>query len=133
MKTKRIYLYLLLATAAGYGWLLWAMLFDSGHGSVCPMKAVTGLPCPSCGATRSVMSLAHGDFAAAWSWNPLGYILGLLLLTLPVWLAADAWTGRKSLASAYVFLERRLRLRWVAVPVVLLLICNWIWNIQKGI
>ncbi|HUJ16410.1 MAG TPA: DUF2752 domain-containing protein [Nitrospirota bacterium] len=37
----------------------------------CPFKALTGLPCPTCGSTRSIVHLAHGDFTAALAMNPL--------------------------------------------------------------
>jgi len=41
----------------------------------CPFKALTGLPCPTCGSTRSIVHLAHGNFTAALAMNPLICIL----------------------------------------------------------
>jgi hypothetical protein len=37
----------------------------------CVFHGLTGFPCPTCGATRSVVYLAHGDFTASFSMNPL--------------------------------------------------------------
>jgi hypothetical protein len=37
----------------------------------CAFKALTGLPCPTCGSTRSVVHLADGDLLSAFSMNPL--------------------------------------------------------------
>jgi len=37
----------------------------------CVFRDLTGVPCPTCGATRSVVHLARGDFFASFSMNPL--------------------------------------------------------------
>ncbi len=37
----------------------------------CVFKGLTGLPCPTCGATRSVVHLAQGALSASLSLNPL--------------------------------------------------------------
>src|SRR5262245_56486580 len=47
---------------------------------VCLFHRATGLPCPTCGLTRSLTELWHLDPAGAWSWNPLGFVVFPLLL-----------------------------------------------------
>jgi hypothetical protein len=42
---------------------------------LCMTRRMWGLDCPGCGMTRCFISLAHGDFAAAWSHNPAGPLL----------------------------------------------------------
>jgi hypothetical protein len=42
----------------------------------CPLKAMTGLDCPLCGATRATHALLHGQLATALDLNAL-YILAL--------------------------------------------------------
>lgn len=67
-----------------------------GYG-ICPILALTGYLCPTCGGLRAVHDLAHLDFAGAWGMN------ALLTLTLP--LAAlillawwwRAWRGLRAL------------------------------------
>jgi hypothetical protein len=50
----------------------------------CWFRRLTGLPCPTCGATRSALSLAHGDLMAAWRHNPLIFVCyaGTIVLNL---------------------------------------------------
>ena len=37
----------------------------------CVFKGLTGIPCPACGSTRSVVHVAHGDILSAFAMNPL--------------------------------------------------------------
>jgi hypothetical protein len=37
----------------------------------CTFRMLTGIPCPTCGATRSVVALARGNVAASFMMNPL--------------------------------------------------------------
>lgn len=37
----------------------------------CVFKGITGIPCPTCGTTRSMLYLSQGDFATALAMNPL--------------------------------------------------------------
>jgi hypothetical protein len=37
----------------------------------CPLNDLTGLPCPSCGSSRSVVHLVHGDVISSITINPL--------------------------------------------------------------
>jgi hypothetical protein len=48
----------------------------------CAFKALTGLPCPTCGSTRSIVHLAHADLISAMSMNPL--ICTVFLAAVPV-------------------------------------------------
>ena len=45
----------------------------------CPIKFATGISCPGCGITRAFMSLAVGDFAAAFYYHPL-FPLAIMLI-----------------------------------------------------
>ena len=63
----------------------------------CPLRTLTGIPCPLCGMTRGVTSLVSGDFAHALLMNPASYLavaLAVVLLlqwrtkkvVIPVWM-----------------------------------------------
>jgi hypothetical protein len=47
---------------------------------LCPFRSATGLLCPGCGFTRSIVHLAHGDLKASWRQHALGVPLVLYLL-----------------------------------------------------
>lgn len=51
----------------------------------CPLRALTGLDCPLCGATRATFALLRGDVATALDFNP-AYVL-----LLPVVAALVGW------------------------------------------
>lgn len=48
---------------------------------LCPIRFFIGMPCPSCGTTRSVGAISEGRFADALNFNPLGYVVVLALLS----------------------------------------------------
>ncbi len=65
-------------------------------GPPCPLKLLTGLDCPLCGATRATSSLLHGHLGTAFDHNAL-YVLALPVvgLLMVVWLLRGrlpAWT-----------------------------------------
>lgn len=53
-------------------------------GISCPLRALTGVPCPGCFLTRAVAASLHGDFATAWSWHPIGPVAAAMLLVWSV-------------------------------------------------
>lgn len=88
---------------------------------LCPLLGMTGIPCPTCGATRAMVALSTADWQAALMWNPLVALGGIGAAAWSV-LAVAAIAG---LVPAPV-LPTRLPtwLRW-AVP--LALIANEAW------
>src|SRR5262245_6686084 len=77
-----IYLGAALALALGVG----LFHLDRGPVSFCAFKAVTGLPCLTCGTTRALARFFALDFRAALAMNPL--VSSLVLLLVP-WGLAD--------------------------------------------
>ncbi|MDF1595390.1 MAG: DUF2752 domain-containing protein [Acidimicrobiia bacterium] len=52
-------------------------------GVLCPLRAVTGVPCPFCGMTTSVTATVHLDLAEAFVANPAGIVaVGVALFLL---------------------------------------------------
>jgi hypothetical protein len=50
----------------------------------CLLRHATGIPCPTCGATRCALAFAHGDLISAWIRNPFMFVCyaGTILLDL---------------------------------------------------
>jgi len=93
--------------------------------SLCPFKLVTGLPCPGCGMTRSVVTLMHGDLTASLYFHPLGIMLvglclGLIVLDGWVWLR-PAINGAPSKSASWLP-ERLMRTPapWAAIAMLAL-------------
>lgn len=137
MFARKSSLYLLLAIAclAGY---IWVFINYDANGvtaahSVCLIKNATNIPCPSCGSTRSVVSLVNGDLTGAITHNPLGILLVLILLITPFWLLYDVAFQKDSLFKFYKKFEVVLRQKHVAIPAIAMVMANWAWNIYKGL
>ena len=46
----------------------------------CPFRRLTGIHCPGCGGTRSILALIRGDFLEAIHDNPAGPMLVLIVI-----------------------------------------------------
>ena len=85
----------------------------------CPFKALTGLPCATCGMTRAFVYLAHGDPRAALAASPFG-----ALLAGGGWLFAAADGVRCGLALPLPGLGHRAP-RALAIGGLIALLANW--------
>ncbi len=65
--------------------------------------------------------------------NPFGIIIALIMLILPPWILFDIAKRRKTLFEFYGRAEVFLRNRSVAIPLLILVLMNWAWNISKGL
>ncbi|MDQ4142653.1 MAG: DUF2752 domain-containing protein [Actinomycetota bacterium] len=54
-------------------------------GTLCPLRATTGIPCPFCGMTTSVKESLRLDLHAAFAANPGGVVAVVSALVLVVW------------------------------------------------
>jgi hypothetical protein len=103
----------------------------SGGIEVCPIKKITSYPCPACGSTKSVLALSRGSFRAAWFHNPFGFIILPIMTITPFWVLFDWFRKRKSLWLFYTGLETLLKKKALAIPLIILALLNWGWNIIK--
>ena len=135
MTKKNLHIFFACLSLAGYGWLGWS--YGSGGSSpptVCLFKAVTHLPCPSCGTTRALVLLAKGDLGDSVLFNPLGVVLALGLVIIPLWIIADTLRKTDSLFRWYGKAERLVAgNKWISVPAVVIVVINWLWSIEKGL
>jgi len=80
------------AGAAALGAVYPAVTAHTGWpGLPCPLRTLTGVPCPFCGMTTATVAVCHGDWAGAAAANPLVYLVAALVAgTIPVLLARAA-------------------------------------------
>lgn len=135
MDKKRLYSVIAIACLTGYGWLYYNLTHNSTQEGVtaCMIKRVTGIPCPSCGSTRSVIYMLQGNFAKALYMNPIGVLMAGLLICLPLWITYDIVTRKTTCIHAYRTTETYLKKTTFALPLIGLLLLNWIWNFYKDL
>lgn len=56
----------------------------------CPVKALSGVPCLSCGTTRMLVASAEGNLLEAFTYQPLGFVVPFVLLS---YLPLVLWMG----------------------------------------
>jgi Protein of unknown function (DUF2752) len=60
---------------------------------VCALKVLTGIPCPTCGLTRSLCHALRGDWSASIGYHPAGILLAIALIGWMLWSVAEARRG----------------------------------------
>ena len=108
-----------LLTCAGlaWGWLRLGLPLPG-----CPFRALTGLPCPTCGTTHLVQALLAGDVLGALAHNPFVFACGVALAGWSVASAAGLVAGHR--VSVVLAPREATALR---VTVVVLVILDWAW------
>lgn len=87
----------------------------------CYFRSFLGFPCPSCGTTRSLVSLVRGDVLGSLAMNPLAAVLIITALL---------WFGYSVLAALFVLPRPLLVLtekekNIVRLGAVMLALANW--------
>ena len=95
----------------------------------CPFHKITGVPCPGCGGVRATKLLLSGDFKMALYTNPLSVLVCITIpfLFIGIWIDYIKGTNK---------IETFLKKRWnttTTIFIILIILLNWIWNIQKGL
>ena len=128
---------LLSGCLAGYIWLgisLASYNPSAPNGpEICLFKKVTHVPCPSCGSTRSVMAMIHGDWGQAMLINPFGFIIAVILCLGPLWAGYDLLFKRQTMWTGYIRAEKTIRKKAIAIPLILLAVINWAWTMMKAL
>ena len=91
---------------------------------LCPLKRFTGIPCPTCGATRALVKLLPGEFAAAFLQQPLA-MTGIFMAGSLYLLSCLSQRPRRFLAQL-----ARHPLAWVLAA--LAVAANWAYVIRIG-
>ncbi len=61
----------------------------------CPIRYLTGIPCPTCGMTRSFLAIARGDWQQAITEHLFGPILFLMFSVAAIHISSELITGQK--------------------------------------
>lgn len=137
MQKNKLYLFIVLACFVGYSWLFF--LFQHQHQiqnnefTVCLLKKITNIPCPSCGTTRAVIEISKGKFLNSIFINPFGILVALIMLICPFWIGYDFIFNKDTFYQFYKSFENFLRKRKIAITLIVLVLINWIWNITKNL
>jgi hypothetical protein len=134
MSRNKLYSLILIACSAGFIYLLYNLYYpESSQYSVCIIKNVTGFPCPSCGTTRAVQLTFKGNFIDSAMMNPFGIIISAILILLPFWIVIDLILKKDTFFKFYRRSEIILGEKKTAIPLIILVVLNWIWNINKAL
>jgi hypothetical protein len=134
MTKNKLYTFVFIACFFGLAYLFYQIKYsESSHLMVCFIKNVTGYSCPSCGTTRAVQLFLQGNFVASLQMNPFGIIVAILIVIAPIWILFDVFTKKEAFYFWYKKTETIIRTKWIAIPLIILVLLNWIWNIYKGL
>jgi hypothetical protein len=104
--------YLALAVGAA---VLGAVHLRHRPATICPFRALTGLPCPFCGGTTAAVRLGHADIRGALSASPLAVAM-LLAWPLVGVVAPPRWWRRR---------------RWRVAAIVAVLVTAELWQLVR--
>lgn len=134
MTKNKLYAIVSIACFLGLAYLFYKINYsESSHLTVCIIKNVSGYACPSCGTTRAMQLFLQGDIVESFLTNPFGIIVALLMVIAPIWILFDIITKKETFYFWYIKTEKIIRNKWIAIPLILLVILNWIWNLYKGL
>lgn len=98
-------------------------------GIPCAFHASTGLPCPGCGLTRSVMALLHGQVRESVNFHPFGWmLLAGMIFALGVGILPE--TVRRPLINGVERVEIRTGLTFLLMVAFMLL---WVLRVTGAV
>lgn len=90
----------------------------------CAFRALTGVPCPTCGGTRAFLALANLDIPVALAWNPLVTLVAIVFVVGGLIALVRAVSGRGIVDGPPP--------RWAGAAVALALAANWAFVVAAG-
>jgi len=93
----------------------------------CPLRDMTGVPCPTCGGTHAAMALANGRVMESFAANPL---VAFGLIVFGIWLSSGlTMTAAPGLRRDLIFTASEKRT--ARLLAVLLILAAWVWEIFR--
>jgi hypothetical protein len=102
------------------------MAHTGGQGIPCPIRTLTGVPCPFCGMTTATVALTHGEWGVAARTSPLAYLVAALVVGTAPLLVARA-TGQAGAPRPWSAAGRKRTGRIVAVIVA----ASWVFQLHR--
>ena len=90
----------------------------------CAFRTLTGLPCVTCGATRSAFQFLHGHFSASLFFNPLAFVAFCCVLAYDLYALVILATRGPRLRFGNFSRSEKLLARTAAI---ILLAGNWLY------
>lgn len=79
IKFGRIFILVLLGLSIIF---LFIKKFAKITGSICLIRGLTGVPCPSCGMSRAIIAFINGDIINAFKFHPLFWLPFILFVLI---------------------------------------------------
>jgi hypothetical protein len=134
MSKSALYRFVGITCLVVYGWVGFNLvrLFIKGSSApdVCLLKSTTGVPCPFCGTTRSIMSVLQGEWMNALHLNPLGILLIVFVMIVPLWMLVDYISGTQSFYRTFNVWAKRLGYRGVMILGTVIVLSLWLWQLM---
>lgn len=102
--------------------------FDLIHFVVCPSKLIYHIPCPSCGSTRALMKILHGDIIGGIMFNPNVVLLIIVIVSTPILF----YLRYTSCPDVFRRIDRGITRWYVLIPFAIFEICIWVRNLYVG-
>jgi hypothetical protein len=96
----------------------------------CPIRALTGIPCPGCGMTRSFMSIVTGNFEQACNYNIFGILVfaGFLIASIHLFCEISI---QKKIATFYTRLLHSKKLHTLIITTLFIYHSFRLYNLYK--
>jgi Protein of unknown function (DUF2752) len=85
---------------------------------LCMMRRTCGIECPGCGLTRCFISVAHGQLGDAWSYNPAGIWLFLIVAFQIPYRSLQLWRIKRGHREIACSLPAQVALGLLAIALV---------------
>lgn len=139
MNRNKLYLFVFFFCLTGYFWIGYhynkaadfSIKKETTSFDFCLFSSLTGVPCPSCGMTRSVTSAAHGHWISSLQWHPLGILMFLAMLVFPPWIAWDVLRRKNTFLIFYQKTEKFFQQKPVAIVSIFVILAIWVMNLFR--